>query len=92
MNKSELAAQIADKARITKKDADVVLNAVIDSISDALAKGEKVQVIGFGAFEVRQRKERQGRNPRKPGEKMIIPATKSPVFKAGKVLKDTVNK
>lgn len=92
MNKAELVAAIAEKANFTKKDAETALNAVIASIEDALVKGEKVQLIGFGTFETRERKARQGRNPRQPEEVIQIEASKAPVFKAGKALKDAVNK
>ena len=92
MNKVELVAAIAEKANFTKKDAEAALNAVTASIEEALIKGEKVQLIGFGTFETRERKARQGRNPRKPGEIIKIAASKAPVFKAGKALKDSVNK
>ena len=92
MNKAELVAAIAEKANFTKKDAEAALNAVTASIEEALVKGEKVQLIGFGTFETRERKARQGRNPRKPGEIIKIAASKAPVFKAGKALKDSVNK
>ena len=92
MNKAELVAAIAEKANFTKKDAEAALNAVTASIEEALIKGEKVQLIGFGTFETRERKARQGRNPRKPGEVIKIDASKAPVFKAGKALKDAVNK
>lgn len=92
MNKAELVAAIAEKANFTKKDAEAALNAVTASIEEALIKGEKVQLIGFGTFETRERKARQGRNPRKPGEIIKIAASKAPVFKAGKALKDSVNK
>ena len=92
MNKAELVAAIAEKANFTKKDAEAALNAVTASIEEALIKGEKVQLIGFGTFETRERKARQGRNPRKPGEIIKIAASKAPVFKAGKALKDAVNK
>lgn len=92
MNKAELVAAIAEKANFTKKDAEAALNAVTASIEEALIKGEKVQLIGFGTFETRERKARQGRNPRKPGETIEIPASTAPVFKAGKALKDAVNK
>ena len=92
MNKAELVAAIAEKANFTKKDAEAALNAVTASIEEALIKGEKVQLIGFGTFETRDRKARQGRNPRKPGEVIDIAASKAPVFKAGKALKDAVNK
>ena len=92
MNKAELVAAIAEKANFTKKDAETALNAVTASIEDALVKGEKVQLIGFGTFETRERKARQGRNPRQPDEVIQIEASKAPVFKAGKALKDAVNK
>ena len=92
MNKAELVAAIAEKTEFTKKDAETALNAVIASIEEALVKGDKVQLIGFGTFETRERKARQGRNPRKPGETIEIPASTAPVFKAGKALKDAVNK
>ncbi len=92
MNKAELVAKVAEKTGFTKKDAEAAVNAFIDSIEDALAVGEKVQLIGFGTFETRHRKARQGRNPRKPEEIIMIEASKAPVFKAGKALKDAVNK
>jgi DNA-binding protein HU-beta len=92
MNKQELIAAIADKTDFTKKDAEKAANAFISTIEDALVKGDKVQLIGFGTFETRQRKARKGRNPRKPDEVMEIKASTAPVFKAGKALKDAVNK
>lgn len=92
MNKSELIANIAEKTGFTKKDAENAVNAFVASIEEALVKGDKVQLIGFGTFESRDRKERQGRNPRNPGEIIEIPASKAPVFKAGKALKDALNK
>ena len=92
MNKAELVAAIAEKANFTKKDAEAALNAVTASIEEALIKGEKVQLIGFGTFETRERKARQGRNPRQAEEVIQIEASKAPVFKAGKALKDAVNK
>ena len=92
MNKADLVARIAEKANFTKKDSEVALNAVIETIEEALEKGDKVQLIGFGTFEVRERAARKGRNPRNPEEVMDIPASKAPVFKAGKSLKDIVNK
>ena len=92
MNKAELIATVAEKTDSTKKEAELAVNAVISTIEEELKKGEKVQLIGFGTFEVRQRKARQGRNPRKPGEVIKIAASKAPVFKAGKALKDAVNK
>ena len=92
MNKAELVAAVAEKTNFTKKDAEVALNAVVTCIEEALVKGEKVQLIGFGTFETRERKARQGRNPKKPEEVINIAASKAPVFKAGKALKDSVNK
>lgn len=92
MNKADLIASVASEAKLTKKDAETAVNAVIDGIQDALKNGDKVQLIGFGTFEVRTRKARQGRNPRNPGETIEIPASKAPVFKAGKSLKEAVNK
>ena len=90
MNKAELVAAVAEKTGFTKKDAELAVNAFVSSVESALVKEEKVQLIGFGTFEVRQRKARQGRNPRKPGEVIKIDASKAPVFKAGKALKDAV--
>ena len=92
MNKAELVAKVADKTGFTKKDAEAAVNALVGSIEEALVHGDKVQLIGFGTFETRERKARQGRNPRKPGEVIAIDASKAPVFKAGKALKDAVNK
>jgi len=92
MNKAELIASIAEKGNLTKKDAETALNAFMGSVQESLAKGEKVQLVGFGTFEVRDRKAREGRNPRNPEEVIKIPASKAPVFKAGKALKETVNK
>ena len=92
MNKSELITSIAEKAEITKKDAEAALNAFVKSVEGALTEGEKVQLVGFGTFEVRERKARTGRNPRNPEQVIEIPASKAPVFKAGKSLKETVNK
>ena len=92
MNKAELVASIAEKTGFTKKDSEAAVNAFTACVEDALVKGEKVQLIGFGTFEMRERKARQGRNPRKPDETIEIPASKAPVFKAGKALKDSVNK
>lgn len=92
MNKADLVASVANETKLTKKDAEAAVNAVVNGIQDALKNGDKVQLIGFGTFEVRTRKARQGRNPRNPGETIEIPASKAPVFKAGKSLKDIVNK
>ena len=89
MNKTELVAAVAEKAGISKKDADAAVAAVVASVTDALAKGEKVQLIGFGTFETRARAAKQARNPR-TGETMTVPASKVPAFKAGKALKDAV--
>ncbi|MBR1729427.1 MAG: HU family DNA-binding protein [Selenomonadaceae bacterium] len=90
MTKTELAANVAQKAGITKKDADSYLNVVFDVIKQALVEGDKVQIIGFGTFENRERSARKGRNPRN-GEEIDIPASKLPSFKAGKALKEAVN-
>ena len=90
MNKSDLIAAIAAKTGETKKDAEASLNAFIDVITESLAKEEKVQLVGFGSFEVRKRAARKGRNPQTK-EEIKIPASKAPVFKAGKALKDLVN-
>ena len=92
MNKAELVAAVAEKTEFTKKDVEVTLNAFLATVEESLVKGEKVQLIGFGTFETRERKARQGRNPRKPEEVIKLAASKAPVFKAGKALKDAVNK
>ncbi|HBT47521.1 MAG TPA: integration host factor subunit alpha [Peptococcaceae bacterium] len=89
MNKAELVASVAEKADITKKEAERAVNALFASIEEALAKGDKVQLVGFGTFEVKERAARVGRNPR-TGEEIAIAATKVPVFKAGKALKEAV--
>lgn len=91
MNKAELVASMAEKSGLTKKDAEAALNSFMKSVEEALAKNDKVQLVGFGTFDVRERKARQGRNPRNPEQVIDIPASKAPVFKAGKALKDTVN-
>ncbi len=91
MNKTELTAAVAEKSGLSKKAADAAVAAVLDTITEELVKGEKVQLIGFGTFEVRARAEKQGHNP-KTGEAMTIAATKVPAFKAGKALKDTIAK
>ena len=91
MNKAELIHAVAEKAGLSKKDTETVVNATIDVIAGALADGDKVQLVGFGAFEVKSRAERTGRNP-KTKEEIKIPASKVPVFKPGKALKDTVSK
>ncbi len=90
MNKTELVAAVAAKAELSKKDADKAVKAFTDVISEELQAGEKVQLVGFGTFEVVERAAREGRNP-KTGDSMSIKASKSPKFKAGKALKDTVN-
>lgn len=92
MNKSELVSSIAEKSSLSKKDAEGALNAFMKTIEEALIKEEKVQLVGFGTFEVRERKAREGRNPRNPEEVIQIAASKAPVFKAGKSLKEAVNK
>ncbi len=91
MNKGELIAKIAEESKLTKKAAEAALDAFTSSVTDALKKGEKVQLVGFGTFEVRHRAARKGRNPQTKAE-IKIPASKAPVFKAGKALKETVNK
>lgn len=91
MKKAELAAIVAEKAGLTKKDADAAITAVIEGITEALVKGDKVQFVGFGTFEVRERGARTGLNPRTK-ETIEIPACKQPAFKAGKALKDAVAK
>ena len=91
MNKAELIAKIAEESKLTKKAAETALDAFITSVEGALKAGEKVQLVGFGSFEVRQRAARKGRNPQTKAE-IKIPASKAPVFKAGKALKELVNK
>ena len=90
MNKTELIAAVAQAANVSKKDAAAVVDATFETIAAAMAKGEKVQVIGFGTFEARERAAREGLNPQTK-EKVQIEACKVPAFKAGKALKDTVN-
>ena len=92
MNKTELIAAITEKTGFTKKDAEKALNAVVDVITESLVKGDKVQIVGFGSFEVKDRPERVARNPQAPDQEITIPASKAPVFKAGKSLKEAVNK
>ena len=91
MNKTELVANVAEKAGLTKKDAEKAVNALFSSVEEALVAQDKVQMIGFGTFEVKERAARTGRNPQ-TGAEIAIPASKNPVFKAGKALKDAVNK
>lgn len=89
MNKGELVDKVAEKSGVTKKQADLVLSAAIDAIMETVSQGDKVTLVGFGSFERRDRKEREGRNP-KTGETMLIPATKVPAFSAGKQFKEMV--
>jgi DNA-binding protein HU-beta len=91
VNKAELIANMAEKSSLTKKDAEAALKGFIDSVQEALAKGEKVQLVGFGTFEARERAARVGRNPRTK-EEITIPASVVPVFKAGKEFKERVEK
>lgn len=91
MNKTELIAAVAANAELSKKDAEQAINSFFEVITDTLKKGEKVQLVGFGSFEVRERAARKGRNPQTKKE-IMIPASKLPVFKAGKALKDSVSK
>lgn len=90
MNKTELVAAIADKTELSKKEAEKALKAFTDVIAEELAKGEKIQLVGFGTFEVSERAAREGRNPM-TGETIQIAASKTPKFKAGKALKDQIN-
>lgn len=87
MNKSELVAKVAETSELSKKDAGKAVDAIFDAISEALQSGDKVQLVGFGNFEVRERSARKGRNPQ-TGEEIEIPASKIPAFKAGKALRD----
>ena len=91
MNKTELIAEVANKAGLSRKDAEKALGAVVETITEAVVKGDKVQLVGFGVFDIKERGSRIGRNP-KTKEEIEIPATRVPVFKAGKVLKDAVSK
>ena len=90
MNKTDLIAAVAEKAEISKKDAEKAIKAFTDAVAEELVNGGKVQLVGFGTFEVAERAAREGRNP-KSGETMTIAASKTPKFKAGKALKDQVN-
>ncbi len=92
MNKAELIASIAEKSGLSKAESTRALDALLNTVEAALVEGEKVQLVGFGTFETRQRKAREGRNPRNPKESIKIPASTAPVFKAGKSLKEAVNK
>ena len=91
MNKTELVAAMAEQAEMTKKDAEKALTAFTEVVAKELKNGGKVQLVGFGTFEVSERAERTGRNPQS-GKEMVIPASKAPKFKAGKALKDLINK
>ena len=88
-NKQDLIAKVAETAELSKKQAALVVNTVFETISESLSNGEKVQIIGFGSFDVRKRAERKGRNPQ-TGAELVIPASKVPGFKAGKALKEVV--
>ena len=90
MNKSELISSVAEKAELPKKNAEALLNAFMEVVKETLASGEKIQLVGFGTFEVKHREERKGRNPQTK-EEITIPASNVPGFKAGKELKDRVN-
>ena len=90
MNKAELITKMAEKSQLTKKDAETALKAFVESVQEALENGEKVQLVGFGTFETRERAAREGRNPRTK-ETINIPASTVPVFKAGKEMRDRVN-
>ena len=89
MNKGELVDAIAEKAEVTKKSADAVLTAILDTIVEAVSGGDRVTLVGFGTFEARDRQAREGRNPQ-TGDKMLIPATRVPAFSAGKMFKEKV--
>ena len=91
MTKMDLIAKVAEKTEFTKKDADMAVSTVIDAITEALSSGDKVALVGFGTFEVKERAARKGHNP-KTKQPIDIPASKAPVFKAGKALKDAVAK
>ena len=91
MNKSDLVSAIAERSGLSKKDSEKALNAAFDAITDALEAGERIQLVGFGTFDVKERPARVGRNPRTK-ETITIAASRIPMFKAGKILKDTVNK
>lgn len=90
MIKAELVEEVAKEAELTKKDAEVIVQTVLDSITESLQRGEKVELRGFGSFRIRHRASRQGRNP-KTGSSVIVPAKKVPYFKPGKEIKDLVN-
>lgn len=91
MNKTELVTKMAEKSELTKKEAEAALNAFIKSVEEALVSGDKVQLVGFGTFEARERAARTARNPKNPEQIIEVPASKAPAFKAGKGLKDLIN-
>lgn len=91
MTKAEFISKVQEATQFSKKDTEKAVSAVIDTIKETLEKGDKIGIVGFGTFLVRERSERKGHNP-KTGESMIIPATKAPAFKASKVLKELINK
>ena len=90
MNKTELIAAVAERAELSKKDAEAAVTAALDAVAAALAEGDEVRLVGFGTFEVKHRKARMGRNPKDPEKKIEIPASKVPAFKPGKALKDVI--
>ena len=90
MNKAELVAKMADKAEVTKKDAEKVLNAFIETVQETLVAKDKISLVGFGTFETKHRAERQGINPQDPAKRITIPAADVPAFKVSKALKDAV--
>jgi DNA-binding protein HU-beta len=91
LNKADLISVMAEKSGLTKKDSEKALNSFVEAVQEALAQGDKVQLVGFGTFEVRERSSRKGRNPQ-TGEEIDIPAATVPAFKAGKALKEVINK
>lgn len=91
MNKTELTVTMADKLNKPKKEVEEFLNAFTDTVTETLQNGDKIQITGFGTFEIRERAARKGRNPRNPQQEIDIPASKAPVFKAGKSLKEAIN-
>ena len=91
MNKAELIAVVAEKSGLSKKDTEKAVNSLVDAVTESLQAGEKVQLVGFGVFEVKKRAARMGRNP-KTKEQINIPASSAPVFKAGKAFKDAIDK
>jgi len=90
MNKAELIAQVAEKSDLTKKDAERAVSALIEAVEEALVRGDRVQLVGFGTFEIRERAARKGRNPQ-TGQEIDIAATRVPVFKAGKSLREVIS-